>query len=110
MILITSYVAGILSGVALIVALIFLEESNPVVLKRREMEKEGEKEKKEVLPLKKKTVRPKVTGLMVCCFAFEFCNRWAINAFDSRYGFYLMDRYNAPADHFSYFFLSFFNK
>ena len=71
-------------------------------------ENEVEKEKKEVLPLKKKTVRPKVTGLMVCCFAFEFCNRWAINAFDSRYGFYLMDRYNAPDDHFSYFFLSFF--
>ena len=48
-----------------------------------------------------KASRPKVTSLMICCFVFEFCNRWSLNAFDSRDGYYLMDKFNAPDDRFS---------
>ena len=89
----------------MIVAILFLQESNPIVLQRRAA-KNGEKSvdaekkeenvtekkeesvtEKEEKPLKKETIR--ITPTMLLCFCFEFCLRWTVNAFDSRYGIYL---------------------
>ena len=53
----------------------------------------------------KPRAKPKLTLLMVMCFIFEFCVRWTVNAFDSRYGFYLTDKFNTTSDTYSYFFL-----
>ena len=38
-------------------------------------------------------INVKPTKLMVLCFLFEFCNRWVIQAIDSRYGYYMKDLY-----------------
>ena len=122
------YVAGVVSGIAMIVAMIFLEESNPKVLKQRELKakkakksemtndkenkgdietdakvetkvdeqqeqgrQEEEEEKEEDQPKPKAKVR--VTSTMALCFIYEFCIRWSLNAFDSRYGIYLTDKW-----------------
>ena len=103
------YVAGIVSGVAMIAALIFLKESNPNVLKRWE-----EKKKKksdfvpesnstfESKPLKKARIHVKVSPIMILCFIFEFCVRWIVSAFNSRYGIFLADKWNISSSTFSY--------
>ena len=83
-----------------------MKESHPKLRNKKKGEK-GEEEKKEGEEEKKKEekikpVRPKITSLMLCCFIFEFCNRWGMNAFDCRYGFFLKDKFNAPDNHFSY--------
>ena len=124
------YVAGVASGIAMIIAMIFLKESNPIVLQRRNAKKNSSaetvaaevketaavevketaavevketaaevKETKEEKPLKKEKL--KVTGTMCLCFCFEFCLRWTVNAFDSRYGIYLTDIYDTPSIVFS---------
>ena len=109
------YVAGVVSGIAMIVAMIFLEESNPKVLKQREKkakriemtndkenkgdvendakvhEQQPEQEEKEEQPKPKAKVG--VTSTMALCFIYEFCIRWALNAFDSRYGIYVSDKW-----------------
>lgn len=100
----------------MIVAILFLQESNPIVLQRRAA-KNGEKsvdaEKKENVtekkeesvtekeekPLKKEKIR--ITPTMLLCFCFEFCLRWTVNAFDSRYGIYLTAVFNTPSIVFS---------
>lgn len=51
---------------------------------------------------KKKINRPHVTPLMLMCFVSEFCIRWTVNAFDSRYGIYVSDKFNASSASFSY--------
>ena len=104
------YIAGVVSGVATIVALIFLKESNPVVLKRWEEKKnrkqgvvtESKVAAAETKPLKKPKIRVKVTSVMVWCFIFEFCVRWTVNAYDSRYGIYLTDKWNISSGAYSY--------
>lgn len=113
------YVAGVASGVAMIVAMIFLKESNPLVIQRRNAKKNGvtvaptesvaapaaesvvevKEEKKEEAPVEKKKL--KVTKTMCLCFCFEFCLRWTVNAFDSRYGIYLTDVFDTPSIVFS---------
>ena len=115
------YVAGVVSGIAMIVALIFLEESNPKVLKQKalkskkskkvemingevhkgdieteakvdtKVDEQQEQEGKEEQPKPKAKIR--VTSTMVLCFIFEFCIRWSLNAFDSRYGIYVTDKW-----------------
>lgn len=101
----------------MIVAILFLQESNPIVLQRRAA-KNGEKSvdaekkeenvtekkeesvtEKEEKPLKKEKVR--ITPTMLLCFCFEFCLRWTVNAFDSRYGIYLTAVFNTPSIVFS---------
>ena len=106
------YVGGIASGVALLVALFFLKESNPFVLQRRQAKKTGiassfedmewllVEKKVEEKPLKK--VKVHITGTMVLCFCFEFCLRWTVGTFESRYGIYLTDMFNTPSLLFSY--------
>ena len=112
------YVAGVVSGIAMIVALIFLEESNPKILKQKalkskkskksevegssedietkakvdtKVDEQQEQEGKEEQPKPKAKIR--VTSTMVLCFIFEFCIRWTLNAFDSRYGIYVTDKW-----------------
>ena len=112
------YVAGVVSGIAMIIALIFLKESNPKILKERELKakkakqsevnkcdihtKAKEKHKKLKLEIRLKSesksqseskVKVKVTSTMVLCFIVEFCNKWVISAFDSRYGIYVKDKW-----------------
>ena len=102
----------------MIVAILFLQESNPIVLQRRAA-KNGEKKEesvtekeenvtekkeesvteKEEKPLKKEKIR--ITPTMLLCFCFEFCLRWTVNAFDSRYGIYLTAVFNTPSIVFS---------
>ena len=118
------YVAGVVSGIAMIVAMIFLEESNPKVLKQRELkakknevtndkenkgdietdakvetkvdeqQEQGRQEEEEKEDQPKSKARVRVTSTMALCFIYEFCIRWALNAFDSRYGIYLTDKWN----------------
>ena len=38
---------------------------------------------------------------MCMCFVFEFCNRWVMNAFDSRYGYYLKDKFGVGVSTFT---------
>ena len=102
----------------MIVAILFLQESNPIVLQRRaakngeksvdaekkeenvtEKKEENVTEKKEEKPLKKEKIR--ITPTMLLCFCFEFCLRWTVNAFDSRYGIYLTAVFNTPSIVFS---------
>lgn len=101
----------------MIVAILFLQESNLIVLQRRAA-KNGEKSvdaekkeenvtekkeesvtEKEEKPLKKEKIR--ITPTMLLCFCFEFCLRWTVNAFDSRYGIYLTAVFNTPSIVFS---------
>lgn len=100
----------------MIVAILFLQESNPIVLQRRAAkngeksvdaekkeenvtEKEENVTEKEEKPLKKEKIR--ITPTMLLCFCFEFCLRWTVNAFDSRYGIYLTAVFNTPSIVFS---------
>ena len=100
----------------MIVAILFLQESNPIVLQRRAAkngeksvdaekkeenvtEKEESVTEKEEKPLKKEKIR--ITPTMLLCFCFEFCLRWTVNAFDSRYGIYLTAVFNTPSIVFS---------
>ena len=61
-------------------------------------EREEEKKKKE----EKENVKVHITPLMVLCLVNEFCTKWAVNAFDSRYGIYITDRWNVPSSQYSY--------
>ena len=97
------YVAGVVSGIAMIVALIFLEESNPKILKQKaksevegsseDIETKAKVETKEKSSKPKSEAKVKVTSTMVLCFIVEFCNKWVISAFDSRYGIYVKDKW-----------------
>ena len=55
--------------------------------------------------LEKKVVvsppRPRITSLMIMCFINEFCVKWSLNAFESRYGIYVSDRWNVSSPVFS---------
>ena len=79
---------------ALIFALFFLKESNPEVLARRRGEKKEEEKPKEE---KKPKVKVHFTLTMVLCFIFEFCVRWDVNIFNSRYGIYLNDLFGTSS-------------
>lgn len=103
---------------ALVFALFFLKESSPEILAKRAAKVKGEStseptadaskasevtvETKEETPKEAKE-KPKVhlTLTMVLCFIFEFCIRWDINIFNSRYGIYLQERFNTPSKSFS---------
>ena len=114
------YIAGTISGIAMIVAFIFLKESNPKILKQREerqaKKKEDleENEKSNGTPETESTVlgqqeqgakeeksttktKVRVTSTMIFCLIFEFCIRWTINAFASRYGIYINDKWGVSS-------------
>ena len=67
------------------------KEETPKELTKEETPKELTKEKPKV----------HLTLTMVLCFIFEFCIRWDINIFNSRYGIYLQERFNTPSKSFS---------
>ena len=50
---------------------------------------------------KEKAPRPHLTFLTIMCFAEEFCVRWSLNAYDSRYGIYLKDKFNIKSSQYS---------
>ena len=115
------YVAGVVSGIAMIVALIFLEESNPKILKQKARKSKKSKKSKSEVEVSKEDIeteakvetkvdeqqeqeekpKPKakirVTSTMILCFIFEFCIRWTLNAFDSRYGIYVTDKWGVSS-------------
>ena len=39
---------------------------------------------------------------MILCFIVEFCNRWALNTINSRYGAFLLDKFNISSTNYSY--------
>ncbi|CBK21693.2 uncharacterized protein [Blastocystis hominis] len=110
------FIAGIFSGIALIFALFLLQETSKDVILLNEMRAKARKasgKEKEVLKQSiqqrqadikqsRKTVAPKLTKTMVVCFAFEFCNRWLVNAIDSKYGIFLKAKYDVEQDTYSY--------
>lgn len=112
------YIAGIISGIAMIVAFIFLKESNPKIVRQKEakrVKKELEKveksnnsldtenvvkgqQEKEVNKVESNTkTKVRITSTMILCLAFEFSIRWTINAFASRYGIYLNDKWGVSS-------------
>lgn len=40
--------------------------------------------------------------MMILCFIIEFSNRWALNTINSRYGAFLLDKFNVTSTTFSY--------
>lgn len=112
------YIAGIISGIAMIVAFIFLKESNPKIVRQKEakrVKKELEKveksnnslytenvvkgqQEKEVNKVESNTkTKVRITSTIILCLAFEFSIRWTINAFASRYGIYLNDKWGVSS-------------
>lgn len=80
--------------------------SEVTVETKEETPKETKEEAKEMpkeLTKEEAREKPKVhlTLTMVLCFIFEFCIRWDINIFNSRYGIYLQERFNTPSKSFS---------
>ena len=59
------------------------------------VDEQQEQEGKEEQPKPKAKIR--VTSTMVLCFIFEFCIRWSLNAFDSRYGIYITDKWGVSS-------------
>ena len=51
---------------------------------------------------KDKRVKPRLNSLMLRCFISEFCVRWTTNAYDSRYGIYLRDKFDVKSGVYSY--------
>lgn len=120
------FIAGIFSGIALIFAFFLLHETSKDVILLNEMRSKARKasgsnhpsrrshlEEKEALKQSiqqrqadikqsRKTVAPKLTKTMAVCFAFEFCNRWLVNAIDSKYGIFLKAKYDVEQDTYSY--------
>ena len=94
--------AGGVSGAALLFALFFLKESNPVILAKQRGEKVEQKKEE------KPKVKVHITLTMVLCFIYEFCVRWDLNTFNSRYGIYMSDKFGMSSSVFSYAFDSLF--
>ncbi|KAK8802724.1 hypothetical protein WA171_006398, partial [Blastocystis sp. BT1] len=87
------YVAGVISGIAMVIALFILKESHPGLVDEEGNPRRGKTEKKQKKEPKKSIVKPRITLLMLSCFVSEFCIRWAASAYDSRYGIYLSDKF-----------------
>ena len=100
------YVAGIGSGVALLVALLYLEESNPRLRHRDNLLSESSRPLSPSSPADSpaEKQKPQITLLLVLCMIFEFCVRWTVNAYDSSYGNYLMHTYGVDSGAYSVLF------
>ena len=110
------FVAGGTAGVALLFAAFFMEETNPDVNEiykmRKSMRGKTEEEKKEIkakisemyaaIHKSRQSIHVTPTKTMIYCFLLEFCNRWALNAFNSRYGSFLLDKFGVTSTVFSY--------
>lgn len=60
------------------------------------------KEKIEEISKRRKSIHVRPTKLMILCFIVEFCNRWALNSINTRYGTYLLDTFQVGSTTFSY--------
>ena len=65
--------------------------------KEKEMKEERNKSKKETKPGKLH-----ITQLMVICFIYEFCVRFAQGGYNSRYGIYVTRKFGITSDIFAY--------
>ena len=83
------YVAGVVSGIAMIVA----SKKSEVEGSSEDIAAKAKVETKEKSSKPKSEAKVKVTSTMVLCFIVEFCNKWVISAFDSRYGIYVKDKW-----------------
>ena len=93
-----------------------MEETNPDVkeiyqLKKTRKGKSAEEQAqidakirsmREAIRKSRNSIHVTPTKTMVYCFVLEFCNRWALNAFNSRYGSFLLDKFNVSSGTFSY--------
>ena len=50
---------------------------------------------------RRKGIKVRPNKLMVLCFAFEFLNRWVVQAIDSRYGYFLKDKFGFSSVNYS---------
>ena len=86
---------------ALIIATIRLKETNLSLGKPKSVQKaetpETSSEKKVVF---------KITSLMVFCFIYEFCVRFAQAGYNSRYSIYIANKFNINSVTLSFSFLS----
>lgn len=113
------------AGIALVFAFFFLQETCPTVLGlynlKAELKNAPESvccglispvaeqaqirdkiaEQQAKMKEKHSTVKPRLTGTMVLCFIFEFCNAWCNNAFTAKYGLYLAEKFDGDAALFS---------
>ena len=131
------FVASGCAGIALLLGLFILEESNPSILEKREMKKSGvvkkgqseeveqtttvthengeeqtgQQDVKDVKDVKVETDSNKrektpgklhITQLMVICFIYEFCVRFAQGGYNSRYGIYVTRKFGITSDIFAY--------
>ena len=125
-----SFVSATASGIALLLGIFLLQESNPRVLARKGVKdvvngkvagdagvesgdagvKSGEAtqttdtksgEATQNDTKQTKPSRPRVTKLMLLCFLHEFCIRWVAMAYNSRYNIYITDRWNVSSTVFS---------
>ena len=114
-----SFVSATASGIALLLGIFLLQESNLRVLARKGVKdvengevagdagvesgdagvKSGEATQNDTKQTKPS--RPRVTKLMLLCFLHEFCIRWVAMAYNSRYNIYITDRWNVPSTVFS---------
>ena len=50
---------------------------------------------------RRKGIKVRPNKLMILCLTFEFLNRWVVQAIDSRYGYFLMDKFNFSSVNYS---------
>ena len=120
------YFAGCVAGVAMLFSFFFLQETNKDVRDIKDLKKqmkcqsEGtrcvflslaeEKAKTQVtihekideISKRRNSIHVRPTKLMILCFLVEFCNRWALNSINTRYGTYLLDTFQVSSTTFSY--------
>ena len=59
-------------------------------------------EKIDEISKRRNSIHVRPTKLMILCFLVEFCNRWALNSINTRYGTYLLDTFQVSSTTFSY--------
>lgn len=120
------YFAGCVAGVAMLFSFFFLQETNKDVRDIKDLKKqmkyqsEGTRcvflspaeekaktqatihEKIDEISKRRNSIHVRPTKLMILCFLVEFCNRWALNSINTRYGTYLLDTFQVSSTTFSY--------
>lgn len=101
------FVAGGVAGFALILAYFLFRETRPEIVKLNQLKKKkrklsGKEREDTVAEIKviqralrtsQSQNRPRFNKLIIMCFASDFFNRWAVMAFDSIYGVFLMKKF-----------------
>lgn len=74
---------------------------NDGIEEKRTIQEDINKRMKDIKKSRKQE-SPKLTSVMCLCFIFEFCNRWAVNAFDSKFGIYVNGKFELSSSLYSY--------